>query len=90
MDTGYIGMINDLEDSLVKQVNGSQMMNHTKEISKFIRASSTDDEVESLKYIADQLEEYGYSTKMSFFDGFISIPVRSSVELIYPEKIACN
>lgn len=88
MDTGYIGMINDLEDSLVKQVNGSQMMNHTKEISKFIRVSSTDDEVESLKYIADQLEEYGYSTKMSFFDGFISIPVRSSVELIYPEKIA--
>ena len=64
MDTDYIGMINDLEDSLVKQVDGSQMMNHTKEISKFIRVSGTDDEVESLKYIADQLEEYGYSTKV--------------------------
>ena len=29
MDTDYIGMIND-EDSLVKQVNGSLMMNHVK------------------------------------------------------------
>lgn len=88
MDTDYIGMNNDLEDSLVKQVNGSLMMNHVKEISKFIRVSGTDDEVESLKYIADKLEEYGYSTKISFFDGFISVPVRSSVELVYPEKIA--
>jgi len=71
MDTDYIGMINDLEDSLVKQVNGSLMMNHVKEISKFIRVSGTDDEVESLKYIAGQLEKYGYSTKISFYDGFI-------------------
>ncbi len=88
MNTDYMDMIKALEDSLVKQVNGSRMMKHVKEISKFIRVSGTEDEVESLKYIASQLEEYGYSTKISFFDGFISVPVRSSVELVYPEIIA--
>ncbi|NLK08178.1 MAG: M28 family peptidase [Firmicutes bacterium] len=77
-----------LEDSLVAQVDQAKLMEYTSNIAKWIRVSGTQGEIESLLYCQELLDQMGYTTKLSRHPGFISIPVRSSLEVISPEHMS--
>jgi hypothetical protein len=88
LEQNYVEEMLKIEDKLVNDVSGKELMKHTTEIAKWVRVSGTDEEVESLRYVAGQLEEYGYKTKITFRPGFISVPVRASVEIEAPVRMA--
>lgn len=87
MADNYYNKISKFEDLIINDVNSKDMMKHTQNIAKFVRLSGTNDEVKSLEYIKSELQKYGFDTRLSFFDAFISNPIRSSVELLYPKNL---
>lgn len=88
MTKGYFKTVLSMEDTIVESVDSFQLMAHTREISKWIRVSGTEQELESLGYVSEQLKKYGFETKISFYPAFISIPCSASVELVSPEVMA--
>ena len=84
----YLRRLEEMEDLLVGEVNGPKLMEYTQGIARWVRISGTQDEVESMKYVAGVLEGFGYKTKLTLHPGFISVPVRASLELDSPEAIS--
>ena len=84
----YLSGLEKMEDALVGDVSGPKLIEYTTGIAKWVRVSGTQDEVESMKYVGEVLEGFGYKTKLSFHPAFISVPVRASLELESPEQIS--
>ena len=84
----YLSKLDKMEDTLVGEVSGPRLMDYTQGIARWVRVSGTQDEVESMKYVGKVLEGFGYKTKLTFHPGFISVPVRASLELESPEEIS--
>lgn len=84
----YAKKMEKLEDDLVSKVCGKNLMQYTTDIARWVRVSGTQDEVDSLLYCQKVLDEMGYTTKLSFHYGFISVPVSAYVELRAPKTVS--
>ena len=69
----------DFEQSLLQDVSKDKLMEYNKGIAKFHRNCGTEEELESFKYIENELQKSGIATEMFFSDGYISLPVSASV-----------
>jgi hypothetical protein len=86
----HLRQLEEMEDVLVGEVSGPGLMEYTKGVSRWVRVSGTAEEVESMRYVAGVLAGFGYETKLTLHPGFISVPVRASLELEAPEAIRCE
>lgn len=77
----------DLEDQLLAQVSGEQLMKSTRQIAENVRLSGTHEELESFQWVAAELERYGYETELLHHDGYISLPGEARLTVEQPAAI---
>lgn len=58
----------------IDQVDGMQMMRHLTHIARYVKLSGTAEEAESLAYIRQVMDGYGYATSIIEHDAYISLP----------------
>lgn len=76
------------EEALLAQVEASTLMEYTRNISKEVRLSGSDEERRAFEYAKVLLDGFGLQTELYFRDSYISLPV--SAELVVAgEKIPC-
>ena len=68
-------------DSLPSSVDTEQLMGHIHEFARRVKLSGTPEELESFRYLQAQMENFGYCTRLIFHDAYISLPIRSRVEV---------
>jgi hypothetical protein len=61
-------------DRLCEAVSASAMMQHATEFARRVKLSGTAEELESFRYLKDQLDTYGLATKLIQHDAYISLP----------------
>ena len=67
--------------SLCESVDGSILMSHVRELARWIKLSGTPDELQSLGYVREKLDEYGYRTDLILHDAYISLPGKARVDV---------
>jgi hypothetical protein len=67
--------------SLDAAVDSERLMGHIREFARRVKLSGTPEELESFRYLQGQMEQFGYRTQLIFHDAYISLPVRSRVEV---------
>ena len=55
-------MTDAVRNSLCEAVDGSILMGHMQELARWVKLSGTPDELQSLRYFQNKLDEYGYRT----------------------------
>ena len=66
--------------TLCDAVDGSVLMGHMRELAQWVKLSGTPDELQSLKYFQQKLDEYGYRTRLMMHDAYISLPGKARVD----------
>ncbi|MCT2537088.1 M28 family peptidase [Aquibacillus koreensis] len=66
---------------LVHAISGDQLMSYTEQLTKEVRLSGSDEELRAFEYAQNVLDNLGLETKLSFHDGYISIPVEASLKV---------
>ncbi len=74
-------MSDPLRSALCNAVDGSVLMGHVREFARWIKLSGTPDELQSLGYVQERMNEYGYRTSRIMHDAYISLPGASRVDL---------
>jgi hypothetical protein len=62
-------------------VDPARLMRHLHEFARRVKLSGTAEELESFRYLQGRMEQYGYRTQLILHDAYISLPVRSRVEV---------
>ncbi len=52
-----------------------------RELARWVKLSGTPDELQSLRYFQDKLDEYGYRTQLIMHDAYISLPGKARVDV---------
>ena len=66
---------------LVGAVSGDAMMGHLQAFAKWVKLSGTAEEMQSLRYVRERLDGYGYRTDLVMHDAYISLPGAAKVEV---------
>ena len=74
-------MSDTIRNSLCDTVDGSVLMGHMRELAQWVKLSGTPDELQSLKYFQQRLDEYGYRTRLIMHDAYISLPGKARVDV---------
>ncbi len=74
-------MTDAMRNSLCKAVDGSILMGHVRELARWVKLSGTPDELQSLRYFQEKLDEYGYRTRLIMHDAYISLPGKARVDV---------
>jgi Peptidase family M28 len=74
-------MSDPLRSALCNAVDGSVLMAHLREFARWIKLSGTPDELRSLGYVQERMNEYGYRTSRIMHDAYISLPGASCVDV---------
>ena len=74
-------MSDTIRNSLCDTVDGSVLMGHMRELAQWVKLSGTPDELQSLKYFQQRLDEYGYHTRLIMHDAYISLPGKARVDV---------
>ncbi|MCQ6268364.1 M28 family metallopeptidase [Fictibacillus sp. WQ 8-8] len=69
------------EKALLSQVSKERLMEFTKEISKEVRLSGTEEELRAFQYAKAKLEEFGLDTELQFNDAYISLPGQAFLQV---------
>lgn len=64
---------------LTQSVSGSELMQHLRELARWVKLPASRDEAASLHYIRERLTAYGFATELLSHDAYISIPGRARV-----------
>jgi hypothetical protein len=67
--------------SLHDSVDTEELMGHVREFARRVKLSGTSEELESFHYLKARMEQFGYRTRLIFHDAYISLPIRSRVEV---------
>ena len=59
-------------------LDGPRMMRHLEVFDRWPKHSGTPEELESLKYVRQEMEAYGYTTTLILHDAYISLPGAAS------------
>lgn len=70
-----------MDKELIQEVNSHYLMDYTANIAKEVRASGSREELESFCYIEERLRSFGLVTSLTFSDGYISLPLDSSLSI---------
>jgi hypothetical protein len=74
-------MTDAVRNSLCEAVDGSILMGHMQELARWVKLSGTPDELQSLRYFQNKLDEYGYRTRLIMHDAYISLPGKARVDV---------
>jgi hypothetical protein len=74
-------MTDATRNSLCEAVDGPILMGHMQELARWVKLSGTQDELQSLRYFQDKLDEYGYRTRLIMHDAYISLPGKARVDV---------
>lgn len=66
-------------DVALEGVDSALMMRHLTHIAQYVKLSGSKEEAESLAYIRDVMDSYGYTTSLIEHDAYISLPGKASV-----------
>lgn len=75
----YKERMKQIEREIISAVSCETLMDYTEHISRWVRISSTQGELDSLDYIDGVLKGFGYETKLLHYCGFISYPLEARV-----------
>jgi hypothetical protein len=79
---GEIMMANESMNSLLEQISKERLMSHIAEFSRWTKHAGTAEELESLKYVEQEMRSYGYKTELILHDAYISLPGQARVEAL--------
>jgi hypothetical protein len=68
-------------EALIGAVDGSVLMEHMRELARWVKLSGTPDELASLRYFQARMDAYGYRTNLLLHDAYISLPGTARVEV---------
>ena len=74
--------------ALAASLDGPRMMKHLEVFDRWTKHSGTPEELESLKYVRQEMQAYGYATTLILHDAYISLPGRASV-MVAGEAFGC-
>ena len=74
-------MTDAVRKSLCDAVDGSILMGHVQELAHWVKLSGTPEELQSLRYFQNRLDEYGYRTRLIMHDAYISLPGKARVDV---------
>jgi len=80
----------DLEKHIAQEVSPDNLMQHVHEISKFVRMSGSDEELESLKYVKKVLAKYGFKVTEYRPEAYIGEPKSAGLLTLTPESKEIN
>ena len=84
----YLRQMNEEETQILHDVSRDALMEYTRGVSRWVRISSLQEEVDSLKYLKGLLDSFGYHTEMPEYMGYISYPVKAFVTIESPVERA--
>ncbi len=67
--------------ALCEAVSGASLMRHIGMFARWEKLSGSPGEAESLRYVREELDTLGFSTKLLMHDAYISLPGRSLVQV---------
>ncbi|RNB77536.1 M28 family peptidase [Brevibacillus panacihumi] len=73
--------MNEARKQLLEEVNAESLMEFTKNISREVRSSGSEEELRAFEYAKEKLDEFGFETNLQFCDAYISLPVRASLTI---------
>lgn len=82
-------MANDSMNELLEQISIERMMSHIAEFDRWTKHAGTIEELESLKYVEQEMRSYGYQTELILHDAYISLPGQARVEAL-GRTFSCN
>jgi N-acetylated-alpha-linked acidic dipeptidase len=71
---------------ILDEVSGEEMWKHIEDLSRIDRVSGTPGEREGLEYICRILKSYGIRPEVHEFNAYISIPGKTQLEVVSPER----
>src|ERR1700733_14308941 len=74
-------MSDPIRRSLCDAVDGSVLMGHMGEFARWVKLSSTPDELTSPQYVRRRMDVFGYRTELLHHDAYISLPGRARVDV---------
>lgn len=69
------------EETLVSQVSGSNLMEYTREIARFDKATGSAEERRAFDYVQKLLDSFGVTTRLMEHDAYISLPGPARIEV---------
>ena len=66
---------------LVSSISGPGMWAHLVEFNKWEKHAGSPGELDSLRYVEEQLKGYGYATQLILHDAYISLPGKARVDV---------
>lgn len=73
--------MSETRQSLCDAVDSDILMSHMRELARWVKLSGTPDELTSLRYLQQRLDEYGYRTELLMHDAYISLPGAARVDV---------
>lgn len=71
--------MNEVRKQLLEEVDADSLMEYTRNISREVRSSGSEEELRAFLYTKGKLDEFGFETELQFCDAYISLPVRASL-----------
>jgi len=68
-----------LKNELLEKVSAEQLMTYTREVTKEVRLSGSEEEMRSFEYVEKTLSDLGYKTNLYTRKAFISLPGNSKL-----------
>jgi hypothetical protein len=77
------------EEALVRDVNRDLLMEHNRNIAKWVRLSGSTEELEAFRYLQGVLNGYGYQTRLRQIEALISLPEKAHLFISGLGEIEC-
>ncbi|WP_019415445.1 M28 family metallopeptidase [Paenisporosarcina sp. TG20] len=73
--------LSNTHKQLINEVSGDQLMYYTSQLTKEVRLSGSAEELRAFQYAKEVLDDLGLETKLSFHQGYISLPVEAELQV---------
>ena len=74
------------EQRLVAEVSGDTLMEYTRQISRWVRLSGSEDEAKAFAYVAEVCRGFGMRVEQHEADALVSWPGKASLDVLAPER----
>jgi peptidase M28-like protein len=84
-------MARDLEQSMLRAVSPSRLMEYTRGVSRWVRMSGSEDEGKAFDYLETLLQGFGLEVRRHHHDALVSWPGPASLEIVTgsPRRVEC-
>ncbi|MDR9432051.1 MAG: hypothetical protein RI568_15325, partial [Natronomonas sp.] len=74
------------EDEIIDGIDPAEMEGHVDALCGLERLSGSEDERKAAEYVCETLESYGVDVTLEEFEGYVSVPEHSEVEIRHPTQ----